>query len=78
MRTVEDIVDTGLVDSEVPTPVLDDSLVVIEWRINTISGSHWVNTLIGQGAILWCQDVANRIQQELNRRRGLDGMTELG
>lgn len=77
MRTVEDIIDTGQVDSGVLTRVLEDSIIVVEWRINVITSSHWASTLIGQQAIHWCKDLANRIQQELNRRRGLDGMSQV-
>ena len=73
----EDVVDTGHVDETIPTPVLEDSLAVVEWRISVIRSTHWVNTLIGQGAIHWCEDLQMRIQDEPNRRRGLDGMTEL-
>ncbi|QIP14709.1 hypothetical protein G8759_19870 [Spirosoma aureum] len=73
--SIQQILDSGQVDNNAETSVLEAAQGMIEFQLGELKASSW--GAMGMARIKQLTDLQAKIQSILNGRRGIDGMTLL-
>lgn len=73
--TIQQMLDSGRVDDQLDTPVLEEARASVSQLISALRQSNW--GLVGEATLKKYESLEAQILAVLNQRHGVDGMTHL-